>query len=98
MKKRTIKGTNLVKVILYTVFLLAVSVIMGMKGLEVYGQTLDLLEQTGTVFSSLHLKMYLYDALSIGAVIIFAVWVNYVYKWVHRGEKDLLDLIVEKMH
>ena len=98
MKKRVLKGKNLAKVIAYAVFLLAVSVVTGMLGLETYGQTLDLLEQTGTVFSSLHLKMYFYDALSIGAVIILAVWANYVYKWVHRGEKDLLDLIVEKMH
>ena len=96
MTKRRIKGANLLKVVTYSMFLLAVSVIAGMEGLEAYGQTLDLLENTGTVFSSLHLKMYLCDAVSIGAILCFGAWINYVYKWVYRGERDLFDVIAEK--
>lgn len=96
MEKRKLRKGNLAKAILYPIILAIVCIYTAMKGLDTYGEILDLLEQTGISFSILHLKMYAYDIISICSFFGIFAWINYVYNWINRGEYDLIDLLMDK--
>lgn len=89
MKKRSIKGKNLVKVVgVFTILIIGIVLCIWQSGVQ-YTKCIEFLEKNLSTFSPYHIIMWAWDLGGLTLVCLALKYADYVYSWTYYFKYSL---------